>query len=101
MTDALPGSTGCDKHNREDCVDCYAEACGATAPDESGVPVVPDWKVGMRVIDPAYPDNIWTIIQADSTAIYLQRQDGHLHHHSPKSWRWCWTNGTLKRAPDA
>lgn len=43
MPESLPapsGSTGCDRHNREDCVDCYAEACGATARDERTAPLV-------------------------------------------------------------
>jgi hypothetical protein len=59
---------------------------------------------GMRVIDPARPMAPWRVVQADFEAgdgvVYIERQeDGHLFHHTRRSWERAWANGWLEELP--
>lgn len=61
---------------------------------------IPQPRVGYRMVDPAFPDTVWTVVQHDGhfSPIYIQREDGRLFHHTRESWAWSWSHGYLKRA---
>lgn len=53
-------------------------------------------RVGLRVTDPAWPRDVWEVVQADGSVIYLLRtKDGRLWHHTEVSWRHAIANGYL------
>lgn len=58
-------------------------------------------EVGMKIVDPEFPGDVWEVIQADSDVgpIYVQRShDGRLHHYSRASWGLAWSKGFLSHA---
>ena len=58
---------------------------------------------GMRIVDPAFPDDIWEVVQYDgafASSIYIRRErDGRLWHHSHESWKYAWDRGYLVNPP--
>jgi hypothetical protein len=58
-------------------------------------------RVGMRIVDVAFPRVPWTIVQCDGQGapIYLRRDhDGRLFHHDATSWARAWRCGYIELA---